>query len=192
MTRDQIIATYEQKLARIESSRSYSDHAKRILAAKAYTEHQAALEELRTSDAQQIRDRRASLQRHMFGHSDTSDPQALLARRGAADRANELDDPRVAQTAMQEALQQGDGILAQAIAKRAHDWGWGDVLGTYAAAKPHFARAVEEFNQLPNPDSSTYRQDQSWNYVLPTPSSLNTADTWEISRLAGQDLEDAA
>lgn len=192
MTREQIIAAYNTKLARIEGSRSYSDHAKRVMSAKAYKEAQAAVEELAATETQQLRDRRAGLQRHMFGHADSSDPTTLLARRGAVDRANELDDPRTAQAALQNALEQGDGILAQAIAKRANEWGWTDVLNTYADARPHFRRAAEEFNTLPDPDSGDYRLAHSFGAMVPTPPGMATASPWELDRLAQQSLDDDA
>ncbi|MET8947433.1 hypothetical protein ABZX30_28790 [Streptomyces sp. NPDC004542] len=189
MTREQIITAYNAKLDRIQASRSYSDHAKRVLAAKAYKEAQQAVEQLAAAETQQIRDRRAGLQRHMFGHADSSDPNTLLARRGATDRANELDDPRTAQTALQNALEQGDGILAQAIAKRANEWGWSDVLNAYADARPHFRRSVEEFNALPDPDSREYQLAHSFGSMVPTPPGMATASPWELDRLAQTALD---
>lgn len=189
MTRDQIIATYNAKLSRIQASRSYSDHAKRVMSAKAYKEAQQAVEQLAAAETQQLRDRRASLQRHMFGHADSSDPSTLLARRGASDRAAELDDPRTAQQALRNALEQGDGILAQAIAKRANEWGWTDVLNSYADARPNFRRAVEEFNALPDPDSGDYRLTHSFGSMVPTPPGMATANPWELDRLAQTDLD---
>lgn len=191
MNREQILDAYNAKLERIQNNRVYSDHAKQVMAAKAYKEAQSALDQLRDNTAAQLRTRRADLQRRMFGHVDSNDPNAILARRNATDRANQLDDPRTAADELRHALDQGDSILARAIAKRANEWGWGDVLDAYADTRPDFRRLAEEFNTTPDPDDKRWAISHSFNHVAPPPASLITLQAHEIDRLAQQDLEAA-
>jgi hypothetical protein len=192
MDRDQIIASYEQQLTRIEASRAYSDQAKRIMAAKAYTAAQSAMNQLRDSTLQQLRSRRQDVRRRMYGHTDTSDAQTLMARRDAAQKAAELDNPRIAREELQEALAQGDSIMARAIAARADEWGWNDVLDTYAETRPDFRRLAEEFNTTPNPDDADWRFRHNFAHVVAPPNLLGQMQEHQIAALAGQDIEDAA
>ncbi|MFE6530033.1 hypothetical protein ACFVMA_13950 [Streptomyces rochei] len=195
MTREQIIAAYSSKLERIEASRTYSDHAKRVMAAKAYKEAQAALDQLRQGEVDSISTRRAQLQRRMFGHPGTADAQTVIARRDANDRAAKLDDPRVAQEALQTAQMEGDDLMAQAIAARAAQSGWSDVLGSYAGGRPGFQEAAEEYSQLPDPDNWQWKFHHTGQFMAGAPSNLRDAQPHEIDRLAAVDLdapEDAA
>jgi len=192
MTREQILDAYNAKLKRIQNNRVYSDHAKQVMAAKAYKEAQDALDQLRDNTIAQLRTRRADLQRRMFGYADSNDPNALLARRNATDRANQLDDPRTAADELRHALDQGDSILARAIAKRAADYGWGDVLDAYADTRPDFRRLAEEYNTTPDPDDKHWAVTHAFNHVAPPPASLITLQAHEIDRLAQQDLDGPA
>jgi hypothetical protein len=189
MTRDQILAAYQRKLDRIESSRTYSDHAKRVMSAKAYKEAQGALEQLRQAEVDSINTRRSQLQRRMFGHQGTADAQTVIARRDANDRAAKLDNPRVAAEMLQTAQMEGDTLMAQAIATRAAQAGWGDVLGAYSADRPGFQQAVEEYNSLPNPDDWQWKFQHTGQFLAGTPRALYDASASEIERLAQVDLD---
>ncbi|MFJ9858896.1 hypothetical protein ACIRVN_15585 [Streptomyces albogriseolus] len=195
MNREQILHAYTRKLQQIDASRTYSDHAKRVMAAKAYKEAQGALDQLRQAEADSLATRRSQLQRRMFGHQGSADAQTVIARRDANDRAAKLDDPRVAQEALQTAQLEGDDLMAQAIAARAAQSGWGDVLGAYAGARPGFKEAAEEYNQLPDPEDWQFKFRHAGQFLAGPPSNLHDAQPHEIDRLAAVDLdapEDAA
>jgi hypothetical protein len=191
MNRDQILDAYNRKLQRIESSRTYSDHAKKVMAAKAYKEAQGALEQLRQSEVDSINTRRTQLQRRMFGHQGTADAQTVIARRDANDRAAKLDDPRVAGEMLQAAQMEGDDLMAQAIAARAAQFGWGDVLGSYAGGRPGFEEAAQEYSQLPDPDDWQWKFHHTGQFLAGTPSALANAQPHQIDALAEQSLDDA-
>lgn len=191
MTARQIHDTYQAQLARIESNRTYSDDAKRAMSARAYKQAAAQLEELRQAEVDTIVRRRAALQRRMFGQAGTADAQTVIARRDANDRAAKFDDPRTATDALQRAEMEGDTLMAQAIASRAAQYGWGDVLSTYATDRPGFAEAAAEFNQLPDPDDIEFKFRHTGQFIAVPPSSLANANPGEVDRLAQQDLEAA-
>lgn len=189
MTRDQIHQSYAAQLARIQGSNTYSDHAKRIMTAKAYKAAEQQLEALRAGEEKALRDRRASLQRSMFGATGNQDPSTVIARRDANDRAAKLDDPRVAADALARAEMEGDTTMSQAIATRAAQYGWGDVLGAYTSTRPGFQRAAEEFNQTPDPDDTEYKFRTAGAYYVPVPPSLDGSKPYEIELLAQTSLD---
>ncbi|MFF1548725.1 hypothetical protein [Streptomyces sp. NPDC058291] len=190
MNREQILDNYNRQLARIEASRTYSDHAKKVMAAKAYTTAQSALERLRQSEVDSINTRRSQLQRRMFGHQGTADAQTVIARRDANDRAAKLDDPRAAGEMLATAQMEGDDLMAQAIATRAARSGWNDVLGSYASDRPGFQQAAEEYSSLPDPDDWKWKFQHTGQFLAGTPRTLSDAAPHEIDRLAQQNLDE--
>ncbi|MFI6767264.1 hypothetical protein [Streptomyces sp. NPDC050355] len=189
MNRERIQENYARQLARIEGSKVYSDHAKRVMAAKVYKQAQDALNQLRDAEVSQLRTRRSSLQRRMFGAHGDQDPNTVVARRDANDRAGKLEDPREAKAALQRAEMEGDATMAQAIATRAAQNGWGDVLADYTATRPGFTAAAEEFNSLPDPDDWQWKFAHTGQFLAGPPSVLSNASPQEIERLAQQDME---
>ncbi|MEV5353275.1 hypothetical protein [Streptomyces sp. NPDC052693] len=189
MDREQILTAYQRQLERIESSRTYSDHAKRVMSAKAYKEAQGALDQLRQAEVDSLTTRRTQLQRRMFGHEGTADANTVIARRDANDRAAKLDDPRIAQEALHTAQMEGDALMAQAIATRAAQYGWSDVLGAYAGDRPGFQEAAQEYSQLPDPDDWQWKFHHTGQFLAGPPSNLYDASASEIERLAQVDLD---
>ncbi|MEH0553421.1 hypothetical protein [Streptomyces sp. B21-101] len=189
MNRDQIIDSYTRQLDRIEANRAYSDHAKRVLAAKAYKSAQTALEQLRQAEVDSINTRRSQLQRRMFGHQGTADAQTVIARRDANDRAAKLDNPRTAGELLATAQMEGDDLMAQAIATRAAQSGWNDVLGSYAGDRPGFQQAAEEYSTLPDPEDWKWKFHHTGQFMAGAPRTLSDAAPHEIDRLAQQDLD---
>ncbi|MFD6172066.1 hypothetical protein [Streptomyces coeruleorubidus] len=192
MDREQILTAYNRQLESIDSNRTYSDHAKRVMAAKAYTAAQDALENLRQQEIKAVNDRRESLHRKMFGRENVADAQTVIARRDANDRAAQLDNPRLASEQLQTALRQGDTTMAQAIAQRAADWGWSDVLDAYAETRPGFREAAEEFNTLPDTSgSSDWSIHHSFAHVAPLPSICGHLSEAQVRGYAAEDLDGA-
>ncbi|MFJ2741872.1 hypothetical protein ACIO3O_19665 [Streptomyces sp. NPDC087440] len=189
MNRDQIHETYKAQLARIESNRALSDHARKVLSAKAYKQAAAQLEAARQVEIDTLTRQRAALQRRMFGQAGTADAQTVVARRDANDRAAQLDDPRKAADMLQRAEMEGDTLMAQAVAARAAQCGWGDVLTAYSTDRPGFADAAAEFNELPDPDDWQFNFRHTGQFIATPPSSLANANPGEVDRLAQQDLE---
>lgn len=183
--------SYAAQLDRIQNSRVYSEHAKQVYAAKLYKQTQEQLEAARTGEVEELRKRRAGLQRRMFGHDGTADPQTVIARRDANDRAAKLDSPHAATEALQRAEMEGDDVMARAIVATAAQYGWNDVLTAYAAPRPGFTAAAQELNELPDPDNTEWRLRHTAQFMLPAPPALVGVHPWEIDRLAQQDVEAA-
>lgn len=192
MNREQIQDNYSRQIERIENSRAYSDHAKRVLAAKAYQQAQDAMEALRQEEIQAVKSRREQLQRKMFGRENSADAQTVIARRDANDRVAQIDNPRVAAEKLQDALRQGDTTMAQALAQHAAGWGWGDVLSAYADQTPGFRQHAEEYNALPDTSpNSDWAVHHTFAHVIAPPSVIGDAAPHQIEQLAAQELEAA-
>ncbi|GAA2796540.1 hypothetical protein [Streptomyces showdoensis] len=192
MNREQIMARYQQQIARIEGSQIYSSHAKQVMAAKAWKAAQGEMDTLRQDEVDAIRGRREQLQRKMFGRENTADAQTVIARRDANDRVAKLDNPRLATSQLRDAIRQGDRTMAQALAQRAATLNWTDVLETYADYQPDFRDHVNEYNELPDPDqASQWTISHGFAHVVPTPGILSNLSTTHIAGLAEQDLETA-
>lgn len=191
MNAQQIHETYQAQLARIENNKTYSDHAKRVLSAKAYKQAAEQLEQTRQAEVDSINKQRAALQRRMFGQAGAADAQTVIARRDANDRAAKFEDRREAAEALQRAEMEGDTLMAQAIATKASQHGWDDVLSAYAADRPGFAEAVAEFNETPNPDDFEWSFRHTGQFIPAAPAALTNANPAEVERLAQQELEAA-
>lgn len=191
MNAQQIHDNYAAQLQRIEGNRTYSAHAKQVLAAKAYKTAQAQLEEARQAEVDDINRQRAALERRMFGQQGNADANTVIARRDANDRAAKLEDPQTAADALKRAQMEGDNLMAQAIAAQAAQSGWGDVLGTYAADRPGFAEYAQEYNQLPDTSDMEWNFRHTGQFIPAAPASLGTASSAEVERLAQQELEAA-
>ncbi|MBT2488794.1 hypothetical protein J7E96_09715 [Streptomyces sp. ISL-96] len=192
MNREQIQDNYARQIERIENNRTYSEHAKRVMAAKVYQQSQTAMEQLRQQEIQAINNRREQLHRKMFGRENSADAQTVIARRDANDRAAQIDNPRIAAEKLQEALRQGDHTMAQALAQHAAGWGWSDVLTAYGDSQPGFREHVEEYNQLPDTSgSSDWAVHHTFAHVVVPPNVISDAAPHQIEHLAAQELEAA-
>ncbi|WP_406306280.1 hypothetical protein OHA61_34205 [Streptomyces sp. NBC_00885] len=193
MNVQQINDNYARQIERIENNRTYSDHAKKVMAAKAFKQAQDAMEQIRQQELKAIEDRREQLQRKMFGReSGSADAQTVLARRDANDRAAQIENPRVAAEMLKKAQREGDHIYAQALAAHAADFGWSDVLTSYADHQPGFREAAKEFNQLPDTSAtSEWRMHHTFAHVVVPPSAIADASPHQVAELAAQELEAA-
>jgi hypothetical protein len=167
--RQNLAATVE----RIRSDGTLSAPTRDAKIARAYAEAKTAMADLEAkaaSDAQ-MATRRAI--RTAFG-SESSDPATFVSQRSAIAEVDKIDPTtdryasRKAADLLDRATSLGDESLRQAVALRAHENGWDDVLQKFAqTAKP---AQVEALNQL--------RQPAEWNapaflrYVVPSPPEL--------------------
>jgi hypothetical protein len=191
MTPEQIRAAYQQQLDRIQNNRAYSDHARQVLAAKAWSQASQQLEQVRQTELAELASRRDQLNRKMFGSTSTSDPGTVLARRDAADRAAAIDNPRIAADMLDRAARDGDRTLAQAVAAHANTYGWTDVVDQYAASNPEFAEAAKEWNALPGTGDQFWETKHGMSFLLTKPSGLDRLSDGQAHALAAEDMEAA-
>ncbi|MET9691483.1 hypothetical protein ABZY81_23900 [Streptomyces sp. NPDC006514] len=189
MNPSDIRARYQQQVDRIESNRAYSDHAKRVLLAKAWTAAAGQLEKVRQGELAELATRRDQLNRKMFGSTTTSDPATVLARRDAADRAASIDNPRIAANTLARANRDGDHTLAQAVAAHANNWGWTDVVDQYAANTPGFTEAAQEWNDLPGTGDDFWETKHGMQFLLTKPTGIDRLSDVQAHALADEDME---
>ncbi|MFI5670470.1 hypothetical protein [Streptomyces sp. NPDC051704] len=191
MSIEQIHDSYHRQVERIQSNRAYSEHAKQVLYAKAWTQAAAKLEQLRQSEITQVATRREQLNRKMFGHDGTADPNTAILRRDANDRASKLDTPRAAAEALEVADRDGDRTLAQAVAARACDYGWTEVIDQYVALNPAFGEAAKEWNSLPGTGDPLWEARHAANFYLSKPAPIEGMRDGQVQAMAAEDMEAA-
>jgi hypothetical protein len=164
------LAGYEQK---IENDHTLSDAVKDAKIARAYAVARQEMTKLEASAAQEatMATRRAT--RTAFG-SESNDPATFMAQRHAIAEVDKIDPmdrmaPRLAAQLLDQATSLGDESLKQAVALRAHQNGWEEVVQKYAAtAKP---QQVEALNHLRQP-TPVLNPVEMLRYVVPAPARL--------------------
>ncbi|WP_030323174.1 hypothetical protein [Streptomyces flavochromogenes] len=198
MNADEIRARLTDSTQRINGKRDLTPHAKRVMLARAYVEARDALAELREQETKAVVRERQKLERKLFGTTGFNpDPQLIIAKRDADDRAAKYESPADARRALQRAERDGDTILAKAIASRAADWGgdphWGALVQEYVAERPVEAETLKAMQELPNTDDGVFKLQQAMRYGLAVPDGLGEAHRHQVDGLAQQPLDgDAA
>jgi hypothetical protein len=183
---------------RINGKRDLTPHAKRVMLARAFVEARDALDELKEQETKTVVRERTKLERKLFGTTGFNpDPQLLVAKRDADDRAAKYETPAEAHRALQRAERDGDHILAKAIASRAADWSadphWSAIVHEYVAERPVEAETLKAMQELPNTDDGAFKIQQAMRYGLAVPDGLGEAHRHAVDALAQQPLDgDAA
>lgn len=177
MNADEIRQNLDSKVRHINGLKNPSARAKQTMIARAYIEARDALDQLRQQEEEQIGRERTKLDRKLFGTNGFSpDPQAVIARRDANDRAAKLESPAEAEHALRRAEREGDRILAKAIAARAADYsgdpGWAQIVHTYVADKPDEAATLQAMQDLPDTDDVVWKVSKAIEYSAAKPSEL--------------------
>lgn len=153
---DEIRAMYKQGLQELRGTRDMHPERRRVEIARLYATTQAALKKVRTDQANTDRETFAKLERQLWGYDDVRasalDSAARAAVdsgiRDAQDRAAQIKKADQAARALAEAEQAGDHVLARAIAKRAHDRDWDDVVAGYLATRPTAAERYQQAGEI--------------------------------------------
>ncbi|MFF5919557.1 hypothetical protein ACFY8C_14545 [Streptomyces flavochromogenes] len=179
---------------RINGKRDLTPHAKRVMLARAYVEARDAIDELRQQETSNIAHERKKLERKLFGTTGFNpDPQLIIAKRDADDRAAKYQTPAEARHALQRAERDGDTILAKAIASRAADWSgdphWGALLTEYVAERPAEAETLQAMQELPNTEDGVFKLQQAMRYGLVVPEGLGEAHRHQVDALAQMSLD---
>nr|WSX52209.1 hypothetical protein OG409_26735 [Streptomyces sp. NBC_00974] len=177
MNPSEIRENLDRKVQHIRGLKNPSARAKQTMIARAYLEARNALDSLKEQEIAQIGRQRQQLDRKLFGTNGFSpDPNAVIARRDANDRAAKLDTPRDAEHALRRAEREGDRIMAKAIAAKAAEYSgdpaWLGVLNTYVEGKPEEAATLQALVDLPDTDDGVWQISKAMEYGLATPSDL--------------------
>ncbi|MGY1579762.1 hypothetical protein [Streptomyces sp. MN13] len=150
---DEIRGYYKQGLQQIRGTRNMHPDRRRIEIAQLYATTRDALAKVKAAQVQDDRDTFAKLDRKLWGYDDVRAGAADRATvdatiRDAQDRAAKLTKADQAARALAEAEQAGDTVLARAIAKRADDQDWGDVVADYLASRPAAAELYQQAGDI--------------------------------------------
>lgn len=179
-----IVRAHNQQADSIRNDGRLSPDGKKALLARNYVQSKQKLADLQAQQTDAVTKRQAQLQRQLFGTA--TDPATLASYRDAQGRADALATPRAAHTALDRAAVTGDGLMARAVALRAADQGWGDVLNHYADNIPGAGEALDELNQIAAGNSAPARLASSMMYSLTVPDELKSCSTAQIQQLAAQ------
>jgi hypothetical protein len=187
---DEIRGLYKQGLQQLRGQRNMHPEARRVEIARLYTTTQAALKQVQQEQAQADRETFTKLERQLWGYDDvrasaigSADRAAVDGTvRDAQDRAAQIKKPSQATRALAEAEQAGDKVLARAIAKRAHDMDWDDVVADYLSSRP---AAAERYRQA----AEIYTRQHTTGGALEHGflGSLGTPE--ELRGMSGKDIE---
>lgn len=194
---DEIRGYYKQGLQQIRGRRNMHPERRRVEIAELYATTRDALRKVQRDQIQADRETFAKLERKLWGYDDvratSPGPGADTAIRDAQDRAAQLRKAGEAARALQQAEQAGDHILARAIAKRAHDRDWNDVVADYLSTRPAAAdtyRQAGEIHQRQNtPGGVVGLQHLA---ALPAPDELRGLAPQDIQRLTADPGDTAA
>ncbi|MEO3811347.1 hypothetical protein ABGB17_20325 [Sphaerisporangium sp. B11E5] len=160
--------------------------------AKAYRDARDQLATLDTQEQAARKQRRGTLLRELFtpGKDDGHDPAtATLSYRDALDRVDRIEDAGAARTLLTRSLRTGDNLLAKALAQKASESGWGDVLTTYFENRPpQDTERYNEYATLARDDANPQaRFNRAAQYVLFNPTELSKLQPHQVDQLADRD-----
>ncbi|MGW8953031.1 hypothetical protein [Streptomyces sp. NPDC055709] len=187
MNAEEIRTVLDSKVQRINSQRNLTAQAKQTMLARAYVEARDALTQLREQEVTQVQRERQQLERKLFGTTGFNpDPQTVIAKRDAADRAAKYETPAEAEKAMRRAERDGDSILAKAIASRAADFSgepsWARLVHEYVADKPREAETLQAMQSLPDTDDAVWQLSKAMEYGVLPPDGVDMAMADTIAR----------
>lgn len=179
----------ESEYARIRANADLSQSAIVRLLAKTYVKAKADMDalfgETSANQTKIIDDAMATA----FGINDLagSDPasraQWSINLRDAAERVDDLDNPTYAMQLLTEATQLGDEAMARAVAKKAWDWGWADVVNAYGATRPRAGAAIDALIAASTSAANNSAVDL-WGFLVMKPSELQSYKDFQIDQIA--------
>lgn len=173
----EIRGEFNRNVAAIRASTTLNDAGKREAIQNHYDRAAERLTTLATEDARTTADRKRKLERDLFGLSGTADSSTAISYRDAQDRVAAIDgsDQQQAVRLLTQAERSGDNHLAKAVALRAFEEGWVDVLNSYADSHPGTEAKIQELLDMqPNNSSAALAAvlGAAMTYELPRPAEL--------------------
>lgn len=187
--REQAAAVREQfndAVAHIRDNNTLTRDGKLSALARAHREASDALAQLqRSADAQAVEDRK-TWTRQAFA-VNASGPHTAVSVRDAYARASAIGTHEEAASLLHQAETTADETLARAVAQRAHDNGWTNVVSDYAAGRPAAAAALGKLVNSATSNPLRERFIDAGTYYLPQPSELSSLPPGMVNRLASGD-----
>lgn len=142
------ITAYQDQTRSIRADTNLSDAGRQTALARAYTRARNIAADAKATEDGTTTTRRTTLERELFGITGTADANTAISYRDAQDRAASITDQRDAQRLIDQANLSGDTHLAKAIAHRALQEGWTDILATYANERPGSSDKIQQLIDL--------------------------------------------
>ena len=186
-----IRSSFNNDVKRIRNAPQYSNQGKAQELAKSLIAHRKQAASLRKDFGTDNESVRLSLTSKLFGLDKNADPASVLVFRDAQDRAAKLDNPDDAASMLKRATEQGDTLLARAVASHAHSRKWSDITETYAESTGLTAE-LDDLDALPSGGALGLAVTAL--FSIPTPSELQAtigavSDT-QLQRIAdGQESQ---
>jgi hypothetical protein len=143
----QIVASYQNALARVRSDETLSPAGKSEAILSLYREAKSRLDGMREREPRVIQQRIAELERTLFGGASFSDT-ATISRRDAGDRADRVESDDDAVTMYRRARTDDDSALTRALLRRGIGAGWRALLNAHVAAEPLDGDRITELVEL--------------------------------------------
>ncbi|MFF9168300.1 MULTISPECIES: hypothetical protein [unclassified Streptomyces] len=194
-----IRSLYKQGLQELRGARNMHPERRRVEIAQLYATTQQALRKVLHDQIEADRETFTKLERSLWGFDDVRASAVGSAERAAVDggirdaqdRAAKLTKREQAARALAEAEQAGDTVLARAVAKRAHDMDWDDLVADYLSTRPaaaeKYQQAAEIWTRQNTPDGVLAQQHIT---ALGKPEELHGLHEKDIQAMA--DPGDAA
>lgn len=178
----------QREVNQIRNNPKYSDSGRAQEFAKTLLAHRRQADSLRTHFKVDNEDVRLKLTAKLFGIPNRADPTTILVYRDAEDRAAKLTNADDAAAMLVRATENGDTLLARAVAGYAHSKKWQTVTESYADAAG-LTSDLDELNALPS--GAMLKTAVTALFSLPTPPELRTliGDTSDarLHRIADSD-----
>lgn len=184
----QIQEQLDARVAEIRGNRSLTAAGKRREIAAATLEARRLADTAKSAFAAEREQRRDSMRRIAFGnYSNDVTATDHVSMRDAHDRAAKLEKADDANTLLERAILDSDEPLAKAVAARAHERGWGDVVRRYGAM---FDRQTFIDKLAEEPAGPNTRLADDVVFRLRSPQELNghTSDT-DLERLVDTEVQ---
>ncbi|MGW2228159.1 hypothetical protein [Streptomyces formicae] len=191
MNPEQIRESYNRQIEKIRAREDLTPRAKQVAMARAHRDAMVKLDGAYQADRSQYDERRATLEKRLFGNRELSGTDALSAR-DARERAAAYAHPDEAMAAYKRAQRDGDKDMMRALGSRAADQAtlpilgeaWRPLVEAHADATPGYAANLEELRSLADPGD--YRNAA---YMPPgVPSELGRMSPQQVTRLADSEL----
>ncbi|WP_436785783.1 hypothetical protein [Yinghuangia sp. YIM S10712] len=188
---DDIRATYRRHLDSIRGARNVHPDAKKVEVARAYHQARTALDRARKEQQAQDEKIWPDLERRLFGYdtgyaAPAERAATVIAARDAYDRAANLGSSKDAAQLLARAEQTGDELLARAVAQRANDRSWNEVLGDYLSRRPEATRIYNQMCEIYQRRTSLNGNIKTgMDHALHRPEELTGLSDTDIAALAG-------
>lgn len=183
-----IQSNFNATVTQVRSNGDLTEDAKLRRLARAWTDAEARMGELRQSWQGRSTESAESLTKQVFGAAGTSGADAISVR-DADDRASRLEDADEALSLLRRAEDNGDVVLSRAIAlhafgKRNEFFGgdWAGVVDAYAEAHPQVAEKIVKLATL-RTDTINTSVASAFVFSIFKPSELDRVRSTQLTAL---------